>query len=195
LTSAPDDPNLDKVWRLMVHTEKLRDGNWRAWYPGLAWSVTAAAEDDAEAKAVQEAIGRCENPDKVARKVAATDRRPIELEPDDPRTKGLWRFIPQTEQRSDGTWRAWYASGGWSVTGATEAEAKDKALRESARRRSDPDEIARRVAIMRRHLIEPVPGVSMFDKSVLQSVWQSHNPTQEVGRILDQLGEEPPCDR
>lgn len=78
------------------------------------------------------------------------------------------------------------------MIGAAEAEAKDNALRESAHRRSDPDEIARRVAIMRRHLIEPVPGVSFFDKSVLQSVWQSDNPTQEVGRILDPLGEEPP---
>jgi hypothetical protein len=132
----------------MVQTEELSDGNWRAWYPGLEWSVTATAEDDAEAKAVQEAIGRREDPGEVARKVAATDRRPIELEPDDPWTKGVWRFTPQTEQRSDGTWRAWYPSGGWSVTGATEAEAKDKPLRESARHRSDPDEVARRVAII-----------------------------------------------
>jgi hypothetical protein len=64
----------------------------------------------------------------------------------------------------------------------------------AARRRSDPEEIARRVAIMLRHLVDRSPGVSMFDKTGLQFAWQSGNPTQEVGRILEQLGIEPPRD-
>ncbi|MCW2649866.1 MAG: hypothetical protein JWR32_842 [Mycobacterium sp.] len=73
------------------------------------------------------------------------------------------------------------------MIGGTEDEAKDKAFAESIRR-EDPDEIARKVATTRRHLIEPVQGVEMFDKSVLEPAWESDNPAQEVRRILDNLG-------
>jgi hypothetical protein len=152
----PED--VTRVWRALVQTEQLSDGAWRAWYPGAGWSVTAPTEDGAEQKVIEEAIRRGEDPDTIARHAAAARRGPIQLEPDDPRRKGVWRFTPQTKQFSDGTWRAWYPSGGWSVIGGTEDEAKDKAFAESIRRPEDPDEIARKVATMRRHLVEPVPG-------------------------------------
>jgi hypothetical protein len=31
---------------------------------------------------------------------------------------------------------------------------------------------------MRRHVVEPVPGVSMTDKSVLEPAWQNDDPAQ-----------------
>lgn len=181
--TRPDD--VTRIWRALVRTEKLPDGSWRAWYSGLPWSVSGQTEHDAEEQAVDEACRRGEDPDAVVR--AAGRPAPGPPEPDDPRTRWVWRFDPQAEQLADGTWHAWYPSGGWSVTGATEGEAKDKALRESVRRRQDPDEVARKVATMRRHLLKPVPGVSNFDKSVLESAWRSDNPGEEVRRILDSL--------
>lgn len=187
-----DDPSVKSVWRFMVQTEELSDSSWRAWYPGGEWSVTATTEHEAEEKAIEEAIRRREDPDEAARKAAATHHGPVESENDDPRRKGVWRFTPQTEELSDGTWRAWFPSGGWSVTGATEDDARDKAGREWFRRREDPNEVARRLAMMRRHLVEPVPGVEMFDRSVLNPAWESDNPAQTVRRILDQLGDESP---
>jgi hypothetical protein len=185
----PDD--LKRVWRFMVQTEQLGDGTWRASYLGVEWSVTGASEEEAEEKAAQEAIRRREDPDEVVRK---TPRPPVKLAPDDPRRGRAWQFAPQTEQLGDGTWRAWFPSGGWSVTAAAEDEAKDKANREWFRRREDPDEIARRVATMRRHLVEPVLGVSMLDKSVLESAWRSDNPVQAVQRLFEERGGEPPRD-
>jgi hypothetical protein len=116
----------------------------------------------------------------------------MNLEPDDPRMKWVWRFTIQTEEVDDGTWRAWYPSGGWSVTAPSEKEAKEKANQEGIRLREDPDEIARRVATMRRHLVEPVPGVSKFDKSVLESAWDSDDPAKAVRAVLGNLGDEPP---
>jgi hypothetical protein len=176
----------------MVQTEQLNNSKWRAWYPSCGWSVTAATEDEATGKAVAEAIRRREDPDEVARKVATARRHPVEMEPDDPRRKWVWRFTPQTEELPNGTWRAWFPSGGWSVTAATEDEAKDKAGQEWFRRGQDQDEVARRVAMMRRHLVGPVPGVENFDNSVLASAWQSDDPGKAVRELLDQLGEAPP---
>jgi hypothetical protein len=45
---------------------------------------------------------------------------------------------------------------------------------------------------MRRHLIEPVPGVDNYDSSVLGSAWKSENPGQAVRSIIEQLGKEQP---
>ena len=78
------------------------------------------------------------------------------------------------------------------MTGSTEADAIEKANLEWFRRRENPDEVARRIAMMRRHLVEPLPGAENFDSSVLQSAWQSDNPGQAVRSIIEQLGEEEP---
>ena len=40
----------------------------------------------------------------------------------------IWRFLVETEQLSDGTWRAWSPTGAWATTGATKEQALDKAL-------------------------------------------------------------------
>jgi hypothetical protein len=116
----------------------------------------------------------------------------MEIEPDDPRRGRVWKFEIFTEQLGDGTWRAAYPSGGWSVTGATEDEARRKANEEGMRRREDPDEIERKLALMRRHLAEPVAGVSMYDRSVLDSAWDSDDPATAVRDIIASLGPEPP---
>lgn len=113
----------------------------------------------------------------------------MELEPDDPRMQWVWKFTIQTEQLADGTWRAWYPSGGWSVTAASEGEAREKANQEGIRLREDPEEIARRVAVMRRHLVEPVAGVANYDKSVLASAWGSDDPGAAVREALGGLSE------
>lgn len=99
----------------------------------------------------------------------------------------VWRFTIQTEQLTDGSWRAWYPSGGWSVTADTENQAKERANEEGVRRREDPDEVARRVSTMRRHLIDPVAGVSNFDKSVLSAAWQREDPATAVRELLGDL--------
>jgi hypothetical protein len=116
----------------------------------------------------------------------------MELEADDPRQGRVWKFDIFTEQLDDGTWRAWYPSAGWVVTAASEDEARRSANEEGMRRRQDPDEVERKIALMRRHLVEPVQGVSIYDHSVLDSAWGSDNPAQAVRDIIAGLGPESP---
>ena len=175
-----------QIWRLIVETTQSDDGSWRAGVPGRSWSVTGDSEHDARDRAVEHAIEIGEDAGDVVR---GTPRRVVELEDDDPRIGWLWRFTPQTERFSDGSWRAWFASGGWTVTGLTEEDAKEKANAEWFRRREDPDEVARRLAMMRRHLVDPVSGVQNTPNTVLQSAWDDPNPTRAVGSIVEGLGE------
>lgn len=178
------DSEAARVWPLIVETEQAADGSWRATLPGGDWSVEASSEQEARDLAVERAIELGEDPDEVVRRAP---RRLIELEDDDPRIGWVWRFHPQTEQFSDGSWRAWFASGGWVVTGPSEDAAKEKANAEWFRRREDPDEVARRIAIMRRHLVEPVAGVQNTPSSVLASAWDDANPARAVGAIVEGL--------
>ncbi|GFG52361.1 hypothetical protein CQY20_30005 [Mycolicibacterium agri] len=173
-----------QIWRLVVETTQKPDGTWQAGVPGRDWSVTGDSEDEARDRAVAHAIEIGEDADEIVRN---KPRPPIELEDDDPRVGWVWRFTPQTEQFSDGTWRAWFASGGWVVTGATEQDAIDKANTEWFRRRDDPEETARRLAMMRRHLVEPQPGVQNTPSSVLEPAWNDPNPTRAVADIIDGL--------
>jgi hypothetical protein len=173
-----------KVWRLIVETTQSDDGTWRATVPGRSWSMDGDSEQEARERAVEHAIEIGEDTDEVARNAP---RRVIELEDDDPRIGWVWRFAPQTEQFSDGSWRAWFASGGWTVTGSTEEDAKEKANAEWFRRRDEPDEVARRVAMMRHHLVDPVPGVQNTPSTVLQSALRDPNPVQAVGSVIEGL--------
>lgn len=175
-----------QTWLVLVETTRIADGRWKAGLPGRSWSVIADNEQEARDEAVDHAIEIGEDAGEVVRDAP---RRMIELEEDDPRIGWLWRFAPQTEQFGDGTWRAWFASGGWTVSGSTEEEARQNAHAEWFRRRDDPDEVARRIAMMRRHLVEPVPGVQNTPSSVLDSAWQDPNPVRAVGAIVEGLAE------
>jgi hypothetical protein len=181
-----------EIWRLLIETERLDDGRWRAWSPSAAWTTTGDSEQAAIDEAIDHALELGEEPDELVRSSAGAPRPSIELEADDPRVGWVWRFFPQTEQFGDGSWRAWFASGGWTVTGYTEEEVKEKANLEWFRRREDPDEIARRVAMMRRHLEDPVPGVENVASSVLREAWNSADPAQAVRSIIEGLDEQPP---
>jgi hypothetical protein len=130
-----------RVWRLIVETAQAADGYWQATLPGVDWSLVGTTEQEARDRAVERAVDTGEDPDEVVRRAP---RRIIELEDD---------------EFSDGSWRAWFASGGWVVSGSSEDDAKNKADAEWFRRRDDPDENARRIATMRRHPVEPVAGV------------------------------------
>ena len=178
------DSEAAHVWRLIVETAQAADGTWQATLPRVDWSVVGTTEQEARDRAVERAIDSGEDPDEVVRNAP---RRVIELEDDDPRIGWVWRFIPQTEEFSDGSWRAWFASGGWVVTGSSEDDAKEKANAEWFRRRDDPDESARRIATMRRHLVEPIAGVQNTPSSALASAWQDPNPTRAVGSIIEGL--------
>lgn len=173
-----------QVWRLIVETAQAADGSWQATLPGVNWSVVGTTEQEARDRAVERAIESGEDPDDVVRNAP---RRVIELEDDDPRIGWVWRFIPQTEQFSDGSWRAWFASGGWVVTGSSEDDAREKANAEWFRRRDDPDERARRIATMRHHLVEPIAGVQNTPSSVLKSAFDDPNPARAVGSIIEGL--------
>jgi hypothetical protein len=172
------------MWQFIIRSEQLDDGSWRAWLPTRDWSTFGATEQEARDRGVNRAIELGEDADEVVRNMP---RSVIEFEEDDPRIGWVWRFAPQTEQFSDGTWRAWFASGGWTVTGSTEQDAIDKADVEWFRRREDPDEIARRIATMRRHLVEPVPGFQNTPSSVLAPAWDDPNPAQAVRAIIEGL--------
>jgi hypothetical protein len=180
------EPEARQVWRLIVKTTQSDDGTWQAGLPGRDWSVAGDSEQEARDRAVDRAIEIGEDADDVVRNAP---RHVIELEDDDPRIGWVWRFSPQTEQFSDGSWRAWFASGGWTVTGSTEADATEKANAEWFRRREEPDEIERRIAMMRRHLVDPVPGVQNTPNTALQSAWDEQNPAAAVRSIIEGLDE------
>lgn len=178
------DSDVAQLWRLIVATEQLDDGTWRAFVPGRPWSIVGDSEHQARNRAVEHAISVGEDADEAVRDAA---RGIIELEPDDPRVGWIWRFTPQTEQFNDGAWRAWFPSGGWTVTGSSESDAVATANMEWFRRREDPDETARRIALMRRHLVDPVPGVQNTPSSALRPAWNDQNPARAVGRIIEEL--------
>jgi hypothetical protein len=178
-----DDGPAD-MWQFLIESEQVDDGTWRAAIPWRDWSVVGATEQEARDRAAEYAVEIGEDADEVVR---AMPRPAIEFEDDDPRPGWVWRFSPQTEQFADGSWRAWFASGGWTVTGATEQDAIDKANTEWFRRRDDPDEIARRIAAMRRHLVEPVPGFRNTPSSVLAPAWDDANPAAAVRAIIEGL--------
>jgi hypothetical protein len=178
------EPDATEIWRLIVKSEQLDDGRWSASIPARDWSEIGNSEREARDRAVERAIRSGEDADAVVR---GTPRRTIELEPDDPRVGWIWRFRPQTEQFSDGSWRAWFPSGGWTVTGSSESDAVEKANAEWFRRREETDEIARRMELMRRHLVHPVPGVQNTPSSVLKSALNDSNPAQAVGEIIEGL--------
>ncbi|OBK73525.1 hypothetical protein [Mycobacterium sp. 1274761.0] len=180
-----NESEAQQIRQLLVLATLLPDGTWQAGLPGRSWSMTGASEQKVRDRAVAHAIEIGEDADEVVRDAP---RRVIELEEDDPRVGWVWRFAPQTEQFGDGTWRAWFASGGWTVSGSTEQDAIEKANAEWFRRRDDPDEQARRLALMRRHLVEPQPGVQNTPSSVLESAWSDPNPMRAVGDIIEGLG-------
>ena len=92
----------------------------------------------------------------------------------------------QTERFANGTWRAWFPSGGWVMKATTEKEAKFAAATEWYRRLRLPDEVARRYATMGRHLKDPAPGVEFFPyeelpESVRQRIEQHERHPGELG--------------
>jgi hypothetical protein len=178
------DSDTTQLWRMIVETRQLEDGTWRASIPARDWSERGDSEQEARDRAVEHAITDGEDADEIVRNAP---RGAIELEADDPRVGWIWRFTAQTEHFSDGSWRAWFPSGGWTVTGSTEQDAIEKANLEWFRRREEPDESARRIALMRRHLVEPVPGVQNTSSAVLQSAWNDPNPADSVRSIIEGL--------
>jgi hypothetical protein len=119
----------------------------------------------------------------------------------DPQARQIWRFLIETEQLSDGTWRAWSPTRAWSRTGVSEQEAQDNAVDEAIERGEDPDELLRSGAGAPRSRIELEPDDPRVGRvwrfhpqteQVLQSAWTSDNPGQAVRSIIEQLGEGQP---
>jgi hypothetical protein len=163
LNPTGDDLNLMRLtWRRIGQLQQLEDGTWRALFPCAVWgSVTAATKEEAEEKAVRKALDEGDDPEWVMQRIVESFNAFADYSPDD-LPKGTWVFRLQIERFADGTWRAWFPSGGWLMRATTEKEAKFAAATEWYRRLRLPDEVARRHATMRRHLEDPVPGVEFF---------------------------------
>jgi hypothetical protein len=163
LNTTGDDLNLMRLtWRRIGQSQQLEDGTWRAFFPCAFWgSVTAATKEEAEEKAVRKALDEGDDPEWVMQRIVESFSAFADYSPDD-LPKGTWIFRLQSERFADGTWRAWFPSGGWPMRATTEKEAKFAAATEWYRRLGLPDEVARRHATMRRHLEDPVLGVEFF---------------------------------
>jgi hypothetical protein len=76
--------------------------------------------------------------------------------------------VPQTEEQADGRWVAYYPARGWSVTGATEAEAMQRLRDEVMRRQgiAGGDPVAEDERIIRQHIHEPIAGVYLMDNDL-----------------------------
>jgi hypothetical protein len=162
LNTLDDDLNLMRLtWRRIGQVRQLNDGSWRAGFPCSLWWVNAPTKEEAEEKAVQRALDEGDDPEWVMQRIVESFNAFVDYSPDD-LPKGTWVFRLQTERFANGTWRAWFPSGGWVTRAATEKEAKFAAATEWYRRVRLPDEVARRHATMRRHLEDPVSGVEFF---------------------------------
>jgi len=157
LNTTGDDLNLMRLtWRRIGQSQQLEDGTWRAFFPCAAWgSVTAATKEEAEEKAVRKALDEGDDPEWVMQRIVESFNAFADYSPDD-LPKGTWLFRLQSERFADGTWRAWFPSGGWLVRATTEKEAKFAA------------------ATMRRHLEDPVSGLELFPYEELPESVRQH---------------------
>lgn len=75
---------------------------------------------------------------------------------------------PLVTDQGDRTWRATYPESDWFVTGASEAQARQKLHDEAARRprRGDQDTTPSD-DLLDRHLASPIPGVYLVDKQAM----------------------------
>jgi hypothetical protein len=83
-------------------------------------------------------------------------------------TRFAFHEVPQIEEQPDGSWVACYPARGWSVTGATEAEAVQRLRDEVVHRQgiAGTNPVAEDERILRQHLREPIPGVSVMDNDL-----------------------------
>lgn len=95
---------------------------------------------------------------------------------------------PQFERLSDGSWRAHYPASDWSVIGETRESAIEKLKLEHQRRvKEQPGYLAAEYNALRRHLIEPIPGVYAFTREEGERVRASQDPQAELERIANEL--------
>ena len=140
------DSDAVELWRLIVTTEQLDNGTWRASIPARDWSQVGDSEQEARDRVVTHAIRSV----KMLTRLYATLR-------DAPSS---WRgTIPgwagcgaSRRRRNSQRWQlAGMVSQRWmDRNGSDEQDAIDSAKTEWFHRREDPDEIARRIALMRR---------------------------------------------
>jgi hypothetical protein len=83
-------------------------------------------------------------------------------------TRFAFHTVPQTKEQADGNWVAYYPARGWSVTGATKAEAMQRLRDEVMRRQgiNGADPVAEDERIFRQHIREPIPGVYLMDNDL-----------------------------
>jgi hypothetical protein len=102
---------------------------------------------------------------------------------------GIGFFVrPQVEQLPDGSWRAFYPASDWSVT----AENKDAAIAELSREdqrkgKEEPGYMVQNYETLRRHLIEPIPGVYAIREKEAERIRYGPNPQAEFNRIADEM--------
>ncbi|WP_156764829.1 hypothetical protein [Mycobacterium sp. 1081908.1] len=95
---------------------------------------------------------------------------------------------PQLEELPDGSWRAYYPASDWSITAASRDAAIAKLQLEDQRRSQEqPDYTATRYRALRRHLIEPIPGVYAISQEEAERIRSTPDPQAEFNRIADEM--------
>jgi hypothetical protein len=95
---------------------------------------------------------------------------------------------PQLEQLPDGSWRAHYPASDWSITAVSRDAAIAKLQLEDQRRNKEqPGYTVMRYTALRRHLIEPIPGVYAISQEEAERIRSTPDPQAEFNRIADEM--------
>jgi hypothetical protein len=113
----------------------------------------------------------------------------IESEDDAPGVDEIGFYTrPQVEQLPDGSWRAYNPASDWSVTAETQEAAIAELSREDQRRgKEEPGYMVRNYEALRRHLVEPIPGVYAISNEEAERIRLTPDPEAEFERIADEM--------
>jgi hypothetical protein len=98
---------------------------------------------------------------------------------------------PQVEQLADKSWRAHYPASDWSVTADSRESVIERLKLEDQRRlKEQPDYGVTRFKALRRHLVEPIPGVYAITREEGERIRATQDPQAEFERIADEIDAE-----
>jgi hypothetical protein len=115
-----------------------------------------------------------------------SESRPLD---DDVAEDGIGFYSrPQVERLPDGSWVGQYPAADWSITADSRESVITKLQLEDQRRSQEqPGYTIARYEALRRHLIEPIPGVYAISREEAERIRSTPDPQAEFNRVADEM--------
>lgn len=95
---------------------------------------------------------------------------------------------PQVEQLPNGSWAAHYPASDWSITAESrESAIKKLQLEDQRRSKEQPGYTIERYKALRRHLVEPIPGVYAISREEAERIRSTPDPQAEFNRVANEM--------